>query len=326
MATTKTTYTNAELNALIAEFSQEFDTLVKAEATKMPALKKSDDGDSDDKAPPSKEGSESGSESAPPADASASAPPDAPPAPDASAASAPPAPDASAASAPADPAASAAGADPMQALVQAYGQLSDGELQQHFMALKQVLDAKMAASAGPAAGAPPAAAGAAPAGMAPPAPAGMAPPAPAPEASLPPAGPGAVSPLAGEGSQPVDPNATMALKSEFDSKLNELKKSSDKAIEEKDAEIARLNKSVEGLVESMTKFFGTPQRKGVTGKDIGAGLMKSEKPVVELSKSEITKKLTAAARNPKLEKKDRELINNFYKGTVSVDALSHLLA
>lgn len=306
------TYTNEELNALVAEFSAEFDALVKAEVAKTgTVLAKADDespsDDKKDKAPPSdSSGSDSSAGGPPPAAESAPAAP----APDASASSAPAsAPSADPAAASASPAAPAGG-DPMAALSQAYAQLSPEELQMHFEAMKQVLMTQQA-SAGAAPAAPMAdpmagAAGAAPA----------APVAPAPDASAAPAG--GVAPLAGEGSKPLDPAATMALKSEHEKQMNLVKS-------ERDA----LESKVEQLTETLGKVLNQPIRKSVTGKDL-IGMLDSEKPAApsfdDMSKAEITKKLLTVARNPELKKADRELINKYYKGTANVDALAHLLS
>lgn len=308
------TYTKEEMKALVAEFSAEFDTLVKAEVAKTgAALKKSEDGSDDKKdAPPADKASE-GSESAP----AESAPPAGPPAADASAApaesAAPPAADPAASAAPADPASQAAGTDPVSALVQAYGSLAPEELQFHIQALQQVVQSQGAGAAAPAA-APPMGAGAPPA---PPAadPAMSAAPmaaAPAvPPAAAPPAGPDAVAPLAGEGSKPVDPAATLALKSERDSLLGE-----------RDA----LRKSVEQLTDTLSKAISRPEVKSISAEDLGVDLAKSETPkYVNMTKAEITKKLVEVARDEKLKKSDRDLINKLYKGEVKVEALAHLL-
>lgn len=332
MATPKKTYSNEELNALVAEFSAEFDALVKAEVAKTgQSLSKSEplakEEGGDDKAPkkdgpPSDSGSDSGGgDDAPPppaADASASAPA---PAPDASA-SAAPAPDASAGAAPADPAAQAAGADPMAALIQAYAQLSPDELAMHFQALKQVLMTQQAGSMGGAPGAPAPAgadpmAGAAAAGGAP-APAAPAAPAPGAGAGMPPAGADSVAPLAGEGSKPVDPAAMMALKSEHEKEMNLVKS-------ENAAKVTALEKSLAALTETLEKMVSQPIRKSVTGKDI-TEVLSHEKPAPKsLSKAEITEKLLKAARDTATKPADRALINNYYKGTASVEALAHLL-
>lgn len=276
------TYTNAELNALVAEFSAEFDALVKSEFAKAAPL-----GEEDSDAKPSKE--ESSAAESPEEDMSA----------------APPAEhhdDAASASPSADPAMQAAGGDPVESLKQAYSQLSPEELHQHFLALKGVLMASAggdhsadATSASASSGLP---------------------------AGSPPPGPDAAAPLAGEGSKPIDPAATMALKSEFEKELSLVKSERDSATQK----IAELEKSVLTLTESLQKMVSQPVRKSVQGKDI-EGLLKSEQApqFANMSKSEITKALLLKARDPKLAKSDRDLINSYYKGSVKVDALSHLL-
>lgn len=312
----KQTYTNAELTALVEEFSAEFDALVKAEVQNNEQLRKSekqtapntlitkDEGEDKGKeSPPSDKGSESsGSGSGgPPASSGESAPP---PPPDASAGS-PPAGD-PASAAPSDAASPATGGDPMQALVSAYSQLSPEERQMHFEALKQSLMQDASAGGPPMGGAP-----ADP--MASAASASAAPPPPA-------AGPGAVAPLAGENSKPLDPAATMALKSAQE-ELSLVKKERDEA----KTKVQGLEKSVAELTETMTKAFSAPIRKSVTAKDVLAKSETTSVDVDSLTKTEITKRLLAKANDPKLEKKDRDLINNYYKGTANVDALSHLL-
>lgn len=320
----KKTYTNAELTALVEEFSAEFDALVKAEVQNNEQLRKSekhtgpnplvkdDDGGSDkkdsDKGSDSDAGgSDGGSDGPPPGD---SAPASPPPGGDASAGGAPPPPSADpAASAPSSAASPAAGGDPLQALTAAYAQLPPEEIELHLQALTAVLQARPGMGGAPGAGAPPPAdpmASAASASAAPP---------------PPPGGPGAVAPLAGENSKPLDPAATMALKSAQE-ELSLVKKERDAAM----AKVDGLEKSVAELTDTMSKAFSTPVRKSVTGKDL---LVKSENTTVDvesLSKSEVTKKLLAKAYDPKLEKKDRDLINNYYKGSVKVDAIAHLLA
>ncbi len=287
-------YSDIELAALIGEVREEVSGLFKSEGA---ALRK------DGQFPPE--------ESSPDASASAGAPPDA-------SASASPAPDASAASpdASADPAAGAApapdassGGDPVQALQQAYAQLSPEELQAHKMALDAVMMAQQ-----PQAGAP---------GMDPAAGAGMPPADPAmagaPPAGAPPAGGNA--PMAGEGSKPVDPAAMMAMKSEKTDRAVALVK---KEADEAKAELAEVKKSMEAVTKAFELILKKPVRQAITGKDVMA---KSEPnaDLSKLSKAEITTKLNRVTRNPKLEKSDRDLVNDFYSNKVNVDAIAHLL-
>ncbi len=289
-------YSDIELAALIGEVREEIGGLFKSEAA---TLRK------DGKFPP--EGSSDASAPAPDASASAPAPDaSAAPAPDASAAA--PAPDASAA-APAPDASS--GGDPIQALQQAYSQLSPEELQAHKMALDAVLMAMGGGQQDPAMGGgmPP---GAAPQGMPPGA-------APAP-------GPDAAAPLAGEGSKPVDPAAMMAMKAEA-AKYDLIKKEAAEAKTRASAtetELAEVKKSMEVVTKAFELLLKKPERKAITGRDM---LAKNEpdQDASKLSKAEVTAKLGKVTRNPKLEKADRDLINDFYSNKVNLSAIAHLL-
>lgn len=129
----------------------------------------------------------------------------------------------------------------------------------------------------------------------------MAAPAAAPPAPAP--GPDAVAPAPGEASPPIAPE--MAMKSE-------------KALKE----VADLRKTVESLTDALTAFVKRPQFKGITGADV---LTKSEVKVETLSKTEIHNRLLAAAKNPKLEKNDRQLIKDYYNGKADVAKMAHLL-
>ena len=148
-----------------------------------------------------------------------------------------------------------------------------------------VMAAKAAASARNAAAAP-----VAPAPMAPPAPA-----------------------------NPMPPE--MALKTEIKKSESDLKiEALEQALAEAKANVEKQTKAIEDLVEYVSK----PVRKSLKYiTEIEAPVV--EKPVSELSKSEITEKLNRVSRDPSLKKSDRELINGFYSGEVKVDALAHLL-
>lgn len=308
-------YKREELKRLVDEFTTEFESLVKSEVAKTgQALQKSEDGDKkeskeessggdsgssgSDKGPPSGGDSSGGDASAGglPADAG-SAPAGGPPAPGGDPASAGGVP-------PADPAAGASAGDPVQALTQAYAQLSPEELQSHFFALQQVLQAQMGGGAGaPPAGPPGADPMAASAG------------APPPGAGAPPAPGGAgPAPMAGEGSKPVDPMASMAMKS--------MKDELDLVKSERDA----LKKSLTGMAETLEKLASRPQYKAAQATD-HAVLIKNEQPNTKtMTAAEIRRKLTVVAQNTDLKKSDRVLINKYCVGGVEVDAIAHLLA
>jgi hypothetical protein len=304
-------YSKAYLTQLVDEFTNEFDTIVKAEVQRGLALKKSEDGDDDGG---DSKGSEGGSSSGSP-EGSTPPPPGSdgggdnaggPPAGPDAGGSAPADPSAAGAVPPADPAAGAAGGDPVQALVQAYGQLSPEELQAHFFAMKQILDAQQAQGAG--AGAPgmdPAAAGAPPAPMGAGAPAGV-----PPGAGAPPPGPEAAAPMAGEASKPVDP--ALAMKSEAEAQLSLVKK-----------EKELLEKSLSGLADVMEKLVARPERKSIQGRDLAKS--DPEPTNVTMTKDQIMKKLTVVAQKSDLQKSDRSLINKYCVGGVEVNAIAHLL-
>ncbi len=162
-------------------------------------------------------------------------------------------------------------------------------------------------------------------GMPPDASAGMPPQGMPPDASAsaPAPGPDAAAPLAGEGSKPVDPAAMMAMKSEKTDRAVALVK---KEADEAKAELAEVKKSMEAVTKAFELLLKKPVRQAVTGKDM-VTMAKSEQAVdvSKLSKAEITAKLGRITRDPKLEKSDRNLVNDFYNNKVNVDAIAHLL-
>ena len=105
-------------------------------------------------------------------------------------------------------------------------------------------------------------------------------------------------------------------------------------IEAKDAEIGDLKKSLETLTTAMSKFVKAraPQRKAVTNIEYIAksegDVKKSEEEVEDvskLSKSEISKRLSAKIRSGELKKSDRDQITNYYDNTIKFDEIKHLL-
>lgn len=183
-------------------------------------------------------------------------------------------------------------------LEQAYGSLSDEDLQAHYEALKAVIMAKMPQGD---AGAPPAEASSA----------GAVP--PAPEASAAPAMPGAP-----EGSAPPqDPAITH--KSEKDS-LEALSKAED--------EIKGLKNQVEGITGLLEKMLAKPTQKAVTSMAEFLAKSEMEKPVTpKLSRNQVTVKLGEAAQRTDLKKSDRELINRYFmNGDVDYKSIQHLLS
>lgn len=116
--------------------------------------------------------------------------------------------------------------------------------------------------------------------------------------------------------------------------LSNMEKSEKTELELAKAETAAANAKAENLQKSLdavsailTKLVEkkvAPQGKAIT--ELGA-IAKSEGAQDEksLTKSEIDAKLLIKAQDPKLEKSDRDLINNFYLSGGSVNSISHLL-
>jgi hypothetical protein len=305
MSTTNMNYSQTELADLINATRAEVNKLLKSEEASgqpvAPTITK-DEG-SDSKPPPKKDESappaDDKSSSAPPADASAppaddaSAPP--PPAPDASTAPVDPA--AGDASPPVDPSqASAAPPDSVESLKAAYAQLPPEALKAHFMALREVIAASVAAQspAAPASPVAPAAVAAPPAG--PPA----APPASA--VAPPPAAPA------------MPPEAAMKNEKEMQEKLA---KSEEK--------IAELSKGLETVTKLFDKIVRKPQRHGVRVMD--PELVKSEPVQVDtksMKRVDLLKAVSDLAKNPDLKKSDRQLINDYVAKRVSADKIQVL--
>lgn len=228
----------------------------------------------------------------------------------------PPAPEADAAPAESEPASAIeeesaveeeAGAPTMEELVMAYSELPPDMLKMHYIAAKKALFDQMAATEGGAEASPPAP-----------------PEGPAPEAS---AGPGMGSQEALPPEETLksakDPNGGKIIpgkvqKSEAKTKIESLAKS------ETDKRIEELQKSVEGLTKALELALSVPVRKAVTGV---AHIAKSEEvaPVKTLSKAEITERLKIKTMDPTLSKADRELVNSYYAGNITVEKIEHLL-
>ena len=116
--------------------------------------------------------------------------------------------------------------------------------------------------------------------------------------------------------------------------LSNMEKSENKELELAKAETAAANAKAENLQKSLdavsailTKLVEkktAPQGKAIT--ELGA-IAKSEglQGGESLTKGEIDAKLLIKAQDPKLEKSDRDLINNFYLSGGSVNSISHLL-
>ena len=115
-----------------------------------------------------------------------------------------------------------------------------------------------------------------------------------------------------------------------ETETNDLHKSE---LASKDVEIGELKKSLETLTTAMSKFVKAraPQRKAVTNIEYIAksegDVKKSEdkEDVSKLSKSEVSKRLSAKIRSGELKKSERDQITNYYDNTIKFDAIKHLL-
>jgi hypothetical protein len=117
-------------------------------------------------------------------------------------------------------------------------------------------------------------------------------------AGAPPApGPDASAPLAAEGSKPTDP--ALALKSEDAEKLGQ-------------------------ILVKFEALLKRPERKAITGLDL-AKMEKSEakSDLSKLSKAEVEVKLKELVKGD-LKKTERNLINQYVRGHVTVDAIAPL--
>lgn len=189
-----------------------------------------------------------------------------------------------------------AGVPTMEELVMAYSELPPDILKMHYIAAKKALFDQMTAAEGGAEASPPAP-----------------PEGPAPEAS---AGPGMGS------QRPLPPEETR--KSAKDPNGGKIIPGKSLTKSETDKRIEELQKSVEGLTRALELALSVPVRKAVTGV---AHIAKSEEavPVKMLSKAEITERLKIKTMDPTLSKADRELVNSYYAGNITVDKIEHLL-
>jgi len=294
--------TKSELDTLVKEAHNLFaDALKKSQSEGTAALAKDEDGagapseGSPDEASETAE-APSPSPSAPPASESeapaggsacptcgAGGPPDAGPSEDPNNAIADTGmtPDAGLPPAPGQDPAQDQGVTPEQ-LSAEYGKLDPQSLEAHFMAIKQVIEAKMAQSAAPA-----------PQGMG-----GT--PAPAPAAA--PAAPAAA------------PAPAPAMKSETE--INDLKKSN----KELETKVVDLSKTLDMAINAINKIT-QPMRKSFTGIDV-----KTPEEVPTLSKSEIRTALNKKVESGNLSKHELDTVMHYFLGEIDVSAIKHLLS
>lgn len=315
-------FTESDLQELLAEVESDIKNLLKSEEQ---VLSKAKAEDAEESAPaPAKEASPSD----PAPEAVAQDPKDdsaMPPAAEASAEAAPAAPEASASessssssdssSSSSDSSSSSEGSTADEAgeevhaestpdeLHDFYTSLDDEDLKLHYLAAKAALFGRMEAS--------------------PEAPAEMAPEAAAPEAA--PAAPEAA---------PMEPAEKNEMSAE--PKKEELSKSEPTEVPVSRAEYEALKKNAEeqialsnALADTLDKVLRQPVRKSFKGISELNYIPKVEEekqsPAANLSKSEVTGKLRERMRDPKLSKKDRDLVNDFCFGKVTLEKVEHLL-
>jgi hypothetical protein len=107
-------------------------------------------------------------------------------------------------------------------------------------------------------------------------------------------------------------------------------------IESLKSEKEKLEKSFTDLTAKLTEFFKgnkAPKQKAITkleyvakSEDEQKTETKNTEDVSKLDKSEVSKRLTAKIRSGKLEKAEREKINEFYQsGSKNIESIRHLL-
>lgn len=140
---------------------------------------------------------------------------------------------------------------------------------------------------------------------------------PGPEGSAPPP---AAPPAPPEASAPPAP----AFKSEVKASPGSggkvtVEKSESATIKELEAKLAEKQSEIEQLATIVVDVVGQPVRKAITEVSV-----KPTADVSKLSRTEIDEQLRTKVRNG-LAKSDRELVKEFYRGSVSLEKLGHLL-
>lgn len=283
--------TEKELTALLGEVEKEFSSFLTKAETSLAKSEKADSkkADEEEEKPEVKEDTKEDkpeSKEEAPAFAAEAAPSEEAPAAEAQAEAAP---------ADAAPAQTGHGYDPedMAHMDAMYSSMSREELIAHHDSVKKALDAMSAQDQA------------------------------APQAPLAPEAPGmdAIAPM-----QKSETDTVVEVKPEvIATQETELLKSE---IAAKNSKINELNRTLEAVTQFVTKLVekkGAPTGKAITQID---SIAKSEAVVEtkDLSKKEITAKLSVKASDPKLEKSDREAINAYYaSGQINLTGISHLL-
>lgn len=299
----------SELEAILSEVEVEIADLLKSQSSELRKGAEEASPEADDSAAGAP-GGDSAPGGAPdasasaPGDASASAPADAQGSPEGASPEGAPAPEGGAEGAPADPASAGAGPVDPAALEAEYEKLPPEELKAHYLAAKAAIFKLMGGGAGsPGPEAPPA----------------------GPDASAS-AGPGAGAP------PPAGPGGGMpppAMKGEKSgNRLVEPKGSAGGISIPANGGVVKSEPSIQEQLDVLTKALSMmanqPVRKAVLNL---SDVSKSEAPVNRnLSRAEVTAKLTEKSADPSLAKSDRQAINDYYDGKITIEKMpSHLL-
>ena len=207
------------------------------------------------------------------------------------------------------------GAPSVEQLTQLFSQLPDDQLESYYVAIQQAIAQRSGGGEQPGAEVPPSAGAPGPS-AAPAGPPGADMGAP-PGAGMPPGGPemGGMPPGGAPGMEEQPP---MAMSEKFG---------------ELEGQVAELRKSNELLADVLDKLTNTPMRKSVVryengiayipyqGAVVAAGGQPMKKSLREMTKAEITAKLNEVAKDQKLSKADRQLINAYFDRAVTIDSL-----
>jgi hypothetical protein len=223
------------------------------------------------------------------------------------------------------PEGSAGGGGDVQELASQYAQLSPEDLESHLMAIELAMQQMQGGAAGGApAGMPPEAGGAGMPPAAPPAQAGAMPPEGSPAMKSENSPKNMKKIATGMYGAPSDPEKLAEWKKKHfgDKKPEGSASSSGEGSKEesvKKSELDAVNAKLDVALKAV-EFLTRPMRKAVT-----EFAVTETKAATSMTKNEVTAKLKAVTASPTLAKSDRQLVNGFYDGRISLDQIAHLL-
>ena len=223
------------------------------------------------------------------------------------------------------PEGSAGGGGDVQELASQYAQLSPEDLESHLMAIEMAMQQMQGGAAGGApAGMPPEAGGAGMPPAAPPAQAGAMPPEGSPAMKSENSPKNMKKIATGMYGAPSDPEKLAEWKKKHfgDKKPEGSASSSGEGSKEesvKKSELDAVNAKLDVALKAV-EFLTRPMRKAVT-----EFAVTETKAATSMTKNEVTAKLKAVTASPTLAKSDRQLVNGFYDGRISLDQIAHLL-